>query len=146
MGVAFTAAPLAAHMAPVSPQYWTALQHTLAWSIFNGADTALSCTMVAALFTARGAVKGTRRRYLASTWIRGLGVPLIGAELFRTIVSIAAQDWFGAVLAVVNAFIYASWIRQHGDDDFWSDISNKLKRKLRSLSARRQTAFAGTGA
>lgn len=132
----------------MNPQYWTALQHTPGWDLFVGIGIALGAAFVPASFTAYRSVKGSHRRHIAASIVRGLGVPLAASDLFTAVVHVAAGQYFDAFLSVVSAFATASLVRKYsGDDDFWSDTSKKLKRRLKSLTAsRRRPAITGAGA
>ncbi|MFS0885089.1 hypothetical protein AB3M81_07570 [Aeromicrobium sp. 179-A 4D2 NHS] len=76
--------------------------------------------------------RGTRQRYVASTFERAFRYPYLIGQLVLAGLEAKDHDWAGMGLTVVAVALAAIIINQFGsdDDDFWTGMKKKLQKRL----------------
>ena len=75
------------------------------------------------------AARGTRQRWVASSWERAFRYPNIVAQLVLLALNVRASDWLGVGLCAVSLGAAAALIMYFGDDDedFWTGFMKKVR-------------------
>ncbi|MEH0110804.1 hypothetical protein V6N00_13920 [Tersicoccus sp. MR15.9] len=90
-------------------------------------------------------VRRTRRRYVLSSILKPTCLVLFGFFVASAITDATHGRPVFALVDAACAYIYArDWRGYQDDDDWWSDATKALKRRLRSLAGRSRTVTAPT--
>lgn len=125
-----------------------ALSDTPAMMVLNLIRMILLSAMIWAVFVREMSVRGTRRRYRASTVLRTTIIPVTILTTVKVAVIAASGDWVEASLSAVMLVVMPFYFKlaNDEDDDWWTGRWTKIRNAFKAAFSRPAASTSAAGA